>query len=191
MRRFRRPPTQARAPIRCAWYQSGEPDGTDPLARCAIQWAFGSGLSRCPRRCPPWERTRHRLARLAIRFSVGCPLIIPMIIQTIGLEPSGAVWTDEASNVSSPDPSGAVQVDANHPTRNRKVEGSNAGSGLRERRGYLVRLAPQVEVTALFSGTKLRRISALLVARRVRTTIRESSWSTTPPEVSSIGAWRA
>jgi len=34
-------------------------------------------------------------------------LIIPMIIQTIGLDPSGAIWTDEASNVSSLDPSGA------------------------------------------------------------------------------------
>jgi hypothetical protein len=30
-----------------------------------------------------------------------------MIIQTIGLDPSGAIWTDEASNVSSLDPSGA------------------------------------------------------------------------------------
>src|SRR5215208_2911328 len=53
----------------------------------------------------------------------------PMIIQTIGLDPSGAVWTDEASNVSRPDPSGAVQVDAEHPSRNRKVVGSNPTSG--------------------------------------------------------------
>jgi len=52
------------------------------------------------------------LARLAIRFFVGCALIIPMIIQTILLDPSGAISTDEASNVSRPDPSGAVQVDA-------------------------------------------------------------------------------
>jgi hypothetical protein len=56
-------------------------------------------------------------------------LIIPMIIQTIGLDPSGAVWTDEASNVSRLDPSGAVQVDAEHPSRNRKVVGSNPTSG--------------------------------------------------------------
>jgi hypothetical protein len=34
-------------------------------------------------------------------------LIIPMIIQTIFLDLSGAVWTDEASNVSRLDPSGA------------------------------------------------------------------------------------
>jgi hypothetical protein len=51
-------------------------------------------------------------ACLAIRLFVGCVLIIPMIIQTIGLDLSGAVWTDSASNVSRPDPSGAVQVDA-------------------------------------------------------------------------------
>jgi hypothetical protein len=41
-------------------------------------------------------------------------LIIPMIIQTIGLHPSGALWTDGASNVSRPDPSGADQIDAEH-----------------------------------------------------------------------------
>jgi hypothetical protein len=72
-----------------------------------------------------------QLACLAIRFCVGWPLIIPMIIQTIRLEPSGAVWSrlepsgavwsDEAANVSRLDPSGAVQVDAEHPSRNRKV----------------------------------------------------------------------
>jgi len=56
-------------------------------------------------------------------------LIIRLIIQTILLYPSGAVWTDEASNVSRLDPSGAVQVDAEHPSRNRKVEGSNPSSG--------------------------------------------------------------
>ena len=52
-------------------------------------------------------------------------LIIRLIIQTILLDPSGAIWTDEASNVSRLDPSGADQTDAKHPTRNRKVEGSS------------------------------------------------------------------
>jgi hypothetical protein len=52
-----------------------------------------------------------------------------MIIQTIGLDPSGAVWTDEASNVSRPDPSRAYWADAEHPPRNRKVVGSNPTSG--------------------------------------------------------------
>jgi hypothetical protein len=44
-------------------------------------------------------------------------LIIPMIIQTIHLYPSGAVWTDGPSNVSSLDPSGAIWSDAEHPAR--------------------------------------------------------------------------
>jgi hypothetical protein len=61
------------------------------------------------------------VARLAIRFFVGCPLVILMIIQTILLHPSGAVWTDGAPNVSRLDPSGAVQSNAEHPARNRKV----------------------------------------------------------------------
>jgi hypothetical protein len=56
-------------------------------------------------------------------------LIIPMIIQSILLYPTGAVWTDEATNVSRLDPSGTDQADAEHPTRNRKVEGSNPSSG--------------------------------------------------------------
>jgi hypothetical protein len=56
-------------------------------------------------------------------------LIIQMIIQTIVLEPSGAVWTDAASNVSRLDPSGAFWFDAEHPARNRKVVGSNPTSG--------------------------------------------------------------
>jgi hypothetical protein len=52
-----------------------------------------------------------------------------MIIQTILLDPSGAVWTESATNVSRLDPSGADQIDAEHPTRNRKVVGSNPTSG--------------------------------------------------------------
>ena len=52
-----------------------------------------------------------------------------MIIQTILLDPSRAVWTESASNLSSLDPSGADQIDAEHPSRNRKVEGSNPSSG--------------------------------------------------------------
>jgi hypothetical protein len=36
-------------------------------------------------------------------FSLGWLLIIRLIIQTILPYPSGAVWTDEPSNVSRPD----------------------------------------------------------------------------------------
>jgi nitroreductase len=46
-----------------------------------------------------------------------------MVIQTILLDPSGAVWSDSTSNVSRLDPSGTVQVDAEHPTRNRRSSG--------------------------------------------------------------------
>jgi hypothetical protein len=54
-----------------------------------------------------------------------------MIIQTILLDPTGAIRTNEASNVSRLDPSGADQIDADYPTRNRKVVGSNPTSGSR------------------------------------------------------------
>src|SRR4029450_1432887 len=43
-------------------------------------------------------------------------------------DPSGSVWTDGAANVSRLDPSGAVQVDAEHLARNRRVVGSNPTS---------------------------------------------------------------
>jgi hypothetical protein len=56
-------------------------------------------------------------------FVSDAPLIIRLIIQTILLDPSGAVWTDWAGNVSRLDPSGAIQADAEHPSRNRKVVG--------------------------------------------------------------------
>jgi hypothetical protein len=54
-------------------------------------------------------------------LSVRCALIISLIIQTILLDPSGAVWTDDVGNVSRLDPSGAIQVDTEHPARNRTV----------------------------------------------------------------------
>jgi hypothetical protein len=65
--------------------------------------------------------SRRGAACLGIRLFVGCALIIPMIIQTILLDPSRAVWTDGAGNVSRLDPSGAVQFDAEHLSRHRKV----------------------------------------------------------------------
>jgi hypothetical protein len=48
-------------------------------------------------------------------------LIIWLIIQTIVLYPSGAVQIDEAADLSRPDPSEAYWVDAEDPSRNRKV----------------------------------------------------------------------
>ena len=61
-------------------------------------------------------------------------MIIPMIIQTILRDPSGAVWTDEASNVSRLDPPGAYWADTEHPARTRKVEGSSVAVGPEDRR---------------------------------------------------------
>jgi hypothetical protein len=63
----------------------------------------------------------------------------PLIIQTILLYPSRAIWTDEAPNVSSQDPSEAVQIDAEHPSRNRKVAGRLSGKDARrELRGQII-----------------------------------------------------
>jgi hypothetical protein len=42
-----------------------------------------------------------------------------MNIQTILLDPSGALWTDAGCNMTRLDPSGAVQADAEHLARNR------------------------------------------------------------------------
>ena len=55
--------------------------------------------------------------------------LVFLIIQTIRRDRTRSVWIDEAPNVSRLDPSGAVQVDAEHPARNRKVEGPNPSSG--------------------------------------------------------------
>jgi hypothetical protein len=52
-------------------------------------------------------------------------LIIRLIIQTIGRDRSGAVWTDDAPDVSRPDPSGADQIDAEHQATDLAVGGSN------------------------------------------------------------------
>jgi hypothetical protein len=60
---------------------------------------------------------------MRIRRTIECALIIPMIIQTILLDPSGSVWIDAALNVSRLFPSCSVQSDAEHLARNRKVVG--------------------------------------------------------------------
>jgi hypothetical protein len=70
-------------------------------------------------------------------------LIIPMIIQTIPLYPSGAVWTGGAPNVSRLDPAGAVQFDAEHSSGNPKVEGSNPSSGSKPQVGGLSRVVTE------------------------------------------------
>jgi hypothetical protein len=81
-------------------------------------------------------------------------LIIHLIIQTILLDLSRAAWTDEASNVSRLDSSGADQIDAEHPSRNRKVVGSNPTSGsisTGQRVVALALLAPRSTVLSIRS----------------------------------------
>jgi hypothetical protein len=70
-----------------------------------------------------------------------------MIIQTILLDPTGAVWTDDAGNVSRLDPSGAIQTDAEHPTRNRKVDDRSAVTVIS---GLLVTLVVAVPAMAIY-----------------------------------------
>jgi hypothetical protein len=50
-------------------------------------------------------------------------MIIRLIIQTIRRDPSGSVWTDEAPDVSRPDPSGADQIDAEHQATDLMIVG--------------------------------------------------------------------
>ena len=69
-----------------------------------------------------------------------------MIIQTIRLDPSGAVWTDAAPNVSRQDPTSAVQADAAHLARNRKVVGSNPTSGSKTAGQSIGRRARQLSI---------------------------------------------
>ena len=117
-------PGNARSRTAASWWSAALAHPTRPWPSSASQADEPDIPELCRAPCP------HPAACLGIRFSVGCALIIPMIILTIGLYPSGAVWTDGPTNVSRLDPSGAVQVDAQNPTRNRKVDGSSANSGL-------------------------------------------------------------
>jgi hypothetical protein len=87
------------------------------------------------------------------------PLIIRLNIQTIRLYPSGAVWADSAPNVSRLDPSGAIQIEAEHPTRNRKVVGSNPTSG---------------------SKTAGQRLSPVMLAGQRQPAVIPLSWITAP-----------
>ena len=56
-----------------------------------------------------------------------------LIIQTVLLQPSGAVWTDDASNVSRPVPSGADQIDAEHQAPDRAGASCRGGGPLAPR----------------------------------------------------------
>ena len=76
-----------------------------------------------------------------------------MISQTILPNPSGAIWTDEASNGSRLDPSGADQSDAEHPTPSLS-EGRGFGLGLGDGRTAVWDTQPYRQVQA----PELRRL---------------------------------
>ena len=94
-----------------------------------IPLAVGSPPGSMPDRWIKWIARQGQLALPSDSLFVGRHLITPMIIQTILLYSSGTVWAEEAANVSRPDPSRAVQVDAEHPAHHRKVVGSNLTLG--------------------------------------------------------------
>jgi hypothetical protein len=50
-------------------------------------------------------------------------LIIPLIIQTIRLDPSGPDAIDGLTHLSRPDPTGADQIEAEHQATDLAVEG--------------------------------------------------------------------
>jgi hypothetical protein len=85
------------------------------LDRQCVQGDGASALVTLMTRCGSATRLRITVpcADVAPRMARQRPrrLIIRLIIQAIRRDPSGAVWTDGASNVSRPDPSGADQID--------------------------------------------------------------------------------
>src|SRR4029450_10053858 len=95
------------------------PDSLDH-ARPIPPLLVGSATLSASHRLPTTESTRR---------SIGCALIIHLIIQTIGLDPARAIWTDGPPNVSRLDPTGAIQADAEHPTPSLS-EGRGFGLGL-------------------------------------------------------------
>jgi hypothetical protein len=90
---------------------------------------------------------------LASDVCVGCALIIPLIIQTILLDLSGAVRTDETSNVSRPDRSGADQIDVEHQATDLAVGGSNPS-----RRAPSAQVRSYVRAFLVRIGVRSRRI---------------------------------
>jgi hypothetical protein len=68
-----------------------------------------------------------------------------MIIQTILLDPFGAVWIDDAPNMSRPDPSGADQSDAEHQATDLAlrefVEPGDVAAGYRLSRSRIFRVS--------------------------------------------------
>jgi hypothetical protein len=73
--------------------------------RWSAEQASASGISTSTCEHLPVRTDKNRLVLI---------VIIPLIIRTIRRAPSRSDATDETPNVSSPDPSGADQTDAEH-----------------------------------------------------------------------------
>jgi hypothetical protein len=85
-------------------------------------------------------------------------LIIRLIIQTIRRDRTRSVWTDEAPNVSRPDPTGADQIDAAHQATDLAVGGSNPS-----RRAHFRMSKPMKRAKSLFRWACGQRSSRFLV----------------------------
>jgi hypothetical protein len=94
-----------------------------PLLHCAVRWQTHQ-TARMRGRSPPFGGVEPLCHPISYRMA----LITRLIIQTILLVPSGAVWTDEGPNVSRLDPTRSVQVDAEHPAHSRKILSLNPTS---------------------------------------------------------------
>jgi hypothetical protein len=79
-----------------------------------------------------------RSRRLAVVAVPPGGLIIPMIIQTIRLDPSGPDATDDPSHLSRSDPSGTDQIDAEHQATDLAVGASSPSRRASSRTGMLV-----------------------------------------------------
>jgi hypothetical protein len=113
-----------------------------------------------------------------------CPrgLIIRLIIQTIRRDPSGSDGIDEAPNVSSPDPSGADQSDAEHQATDLPLglshpsDGSSPKRARLDRDGWRCPAGPLVNTRRRFTVT-VRTTRAVTSERRVLAQAR-LSWQT-------------
>jgi hypothetical protein len=78
----------------------------------------------------PTKQVRRTAGRIVLPSGGSAPagrLIIPVIIQTIRLDPSEPDAIDGPSHLSRPDPSGADQIDAKHQPTDLAVRHAGAG----------------------------------------------------------------
>jgi hypothetical protein len=99
----------------------------------------GAVLAKPGRQMKPrllWRQNQTQ--SLVLRPACSSSCLSCLIIQTVRRDPSGSDQIDEASNLSRPDRSGAVQIDVEHQPTDLAVGGSN-----------LSRRAPSAQVSDL------------------------------------------